>query len=393
MSSLPVFGHAFRICFLLAAIWAAITVPIWLLAYSALFSLPDTYGGLNWHAHELIFGYAAIVVCGFLFTAIPNWTGRLPVNGWPLISLILLWGAGRIAMLTADMLGQLTAAIIDILFLAAVLGAAAREIIVGKNWRNLRVLILVLWLLLANILFHTSVLAHHPTDISLRASVAALVALITLVGGRLTPSFTRNWLVKYKISRLPAPFGRLDAVAITAAVVTLFAWIAAPKGIPTAILAALASIFLTWRLSRWQGWKTWREPLLVILHIGYAFVPIGFAFLAVHAARPDLVPESAVTHTWTAGAIGTMTLAVMTRASLGHTGHALTATRGTILIYGAIVAAATLRIVASLAKDWYVPLLNMSGLAWIIAFLAFILIYGPILISERRVKNTNRLTM
>lgn len=290
-------------------------------------------------------------------------------------------------MLTADVLGQPTAAIIDVLFLTTVLAAAAREIIAGKNWRNLRVLFIVLWLLLANILFHASVLAHHATDISLRASVAALVALITLVGGRLTPSFTRNWLVKHNVSRLPAPFGRLDAVAIGVAVVALFAWIAAPTGIPTAILAVLAAIFLAWRLSRWQGWKTWREPLLVILHIGYAFVPIGFAFLAVQAAKPDLVPESAVMHTWTAGAIGTMTLAVMTRASLGHTGHAPTATRGTTLIYGAVVAAATLRIAASLAKDWYVPLLNMSGLAWMIAFLAFILIYGPILISELRGSN------
>lgn len=296
MSSLPVFRHAFRICFLLAAIWAAIAVPIWLLSYSGLFSFPDTHGGLNWHAHELIFGYAAMVVCGFLFTAIPNWTGRLPVNGWPLIGLVVLWSAGRIAMLTADTLGPLTAAIIDILFLAAVLAAAAREIVAGKNWRNLRVLILVLWLLLANILFHASVLAHHATDISLRAAVAALVALITLVGGRLTPSFTRNWLVKHNVSRLPAPFGRLDAIAIAAAVVALFAWTAAPTGILIAILAAFAAIFLAWRLSRWQGWKTWHEPLLVILHIGYAFIPIGFAFLAVHAARPDLVPESAMTH-------------------------------------------------------------------------------------------------
>jgi uncharacterized protein involved in response to NO len=290
-------------------------------------------------------------------------------------------------MLTADTLGQLPAAIIDVLFLVMVLAAAAREIITGKNWRNLRVLVLVLWLLLANILFHVSVLADHATDISLRASVAALIALITLVGGRLAPSFTRNWLVKHNVSDLPAPFSRLDAIAIAAAVVALFAWIAAPTGTPTATVAALAAILLAWRLSRWQGWKTWREPLLVILHIGYAFVPIGFAFLAVYATRPDLVPESAVIHAWTAGAIGTMTLAVMTRASLGHTGHALTATYGTILIYGAIVTAATLRILAPFAKEWHVTLLDMSGLAWMVAFLSFVLVYGPILVSERRGNN------
>ncbi|MGH9638084.1 MAG: NnrS family protein [Candidatus Angelobacter sp.] len=387
MPSLPVFRHAFRICFLLAAIWAAMAIPIWLLTYSGFFNLPDVYGGLNWHAHELIFGYAAMVICGFLFTAIPNWTGRLPVARWPLIGLVSLWVAGRIAMLTAGIVGQLPAAIVDVLFLAVVIATAAREIIAGKNWRNLRVLIIILWLLIANILFHTSILAHYATNVSLRASVAALIALITLIGGRLTPSFTRNWLVKRDALRLPASFGRLDAIAIATSVIALLTWTVAPAGTATAILAILAAISLTWRLLRWQGWKTWREPLLVILHIGYTFVPMGFAFLAVHAVRPDIVPEGAVIHAWTAGAIGTMTLAVMTRASLGHTGHALTATHGTAMIYGAVITAAIFRITASFAQEWHIPLLNISGLAWMLAFLAFSLIYGPILITDSKRKN------
>jgi uncharacterized protein involved in response to NO len=379
----PILLHAFRICFLLAAVWAAAAVPLWLLSYSGIIRLSDTYGDLNWHAHELIFGYAALVVCGFLFTAIPNWTGRLPVSGWPLAGLIFLWLAGRVAMAATSIIGPEAATGIDVLFLAAVLTVAAREIIAGKNWRNLRVLILVLWLLFANVLFHALVLTNHATDLSLRGSVGALIALITLVGGRLTPSFTRNWLVKRGATRLPAPFGRLDAIAIGTGVAGLFAWIAAPTGAFTAAVAALAAILLAWRLLRWRGWTTWREPLLAILHVGYAFVPLGFALLAENAVRPDLVPVSAVTHAWTAGAIGVMTLAVMTRASLGHTGHALTATRGTILIYVAIVSAAVLRIIAPFCSDWTVPLLNISGTAWSLSFLIFALTYGPILASRR----------
>lgn len=384
MSYRALFQHAFRICFLLAAIWAAAAVPLWLLSYTGTISLADGYGDLNWHAHELIFGYAALVVCGFLFTAIPNWTGRLPVAGWPLVILILIWLAGRVAMVSAQHIGLPAAAAIDLLFLATVLAVAGREIVAGRNWRNLRVLIVVTWLLLANGLFHAAALGYCPMDVSLRASVGALIALITLIGGRLAPSFTRNWLVKHGAARLPAPFGPLDATAIAASVVGLIVWAIAPTGAPTAATAALAAILLAWRLSRWQGWNTWREPLLVILHIGYAFVPLGFALLAVNAVRPDLVPANAVTHAWTAGAIGTMTLAVMTRASLGHTGHALTATRGTLLIYLAILSAATLRIAAPFAHEWYVPLLTASGIAWLLAFSTFALSYGPMLATWRR---------
>jgi uncharacterized protein involved in response to NO len=382
----PILLHAFRICFLLAAIWAAAAVPLWLLSYSGIISLSSAYGDVNWHAHELVFGYAALVVCGFLFTAIPNWTGRLPVSGWPLAALVFLWLAGRAAMAMASVIGLATAAGVDVLFLAAVLVVAAREIIAGKNWRNLRVLVLVLWLSLANVLFHTLVLTGHAADVSLRGSVGALVALITLVGGRLAPSFTRNWLVKRNATHLSAPFGRLDAIAMGAGVAGLFAWIASPTDDFTAILAALAAILLAWRLLRWRGWETWQEPLLAILHVGYAFVPLGFALLAVNAIRPDLVPANAVTHAWTAGAIGVMTLAVMTRASLGHTGYALTATRGTILIYVAIVLAAILRVIAPFCDAWSLPLLNVAGAAWSLSFLIFVLIYTPILTSQRRSK-------
>lgn len=384
MTCPPILQYAFRICFLLAAAWAAAAVPLWLLSHSGVIGLSRSYGDMNWHAHELIFGYTALVICGFLFTAIPNWTGREPLRGWPLAVLVLLWLCGRIAILTADSIGPAAAAVIDMLFLMAVLTVAAREIIAGKNWRNLRVLLLVLWLIAGNILFHVAFVSGQSTDMSLRLSIAALMALITLIGGRLTPTFTRNWLVKRGETRLPASFDRLDALGITASVIGLLTWAAAPSGMPTAILATIAAVLLTWRLWRWRGWATWREPLLLILHIGYAFIPLGFALLAVNALRPDVAPANAVTHAWTVGGIGIMTLAVMTRASLGHTGQALTADRGTILIYVAIVAAAALRIAVPFAPDIYIALLATSGIAWTIAFIGFVTLYGPLLVSSRK---------
>jgi len=383
MNSPPLFQHAFRACFLFAAVWAVAAVPLWLLSYSGFLNLSTIYGDVNWHAHEMIFGYTALVICGFLFTAIPNWTGRLPVKGLPLLALMLFWAAGRAAMLLADKLPSGAVAVLDLLFLVAVLIVAFREIIAGKNWRNLRVLAIITWLMLANLWFHIATLTSQPPAMSLRAAVGALIALIILVGGRLTPSFTRNWLVKRGAANLPAPFGYFDALAIATGTIGAIAWVFAPDSRISALVAGFAAILLSSRLLRWRGWATWPEPLLLVLHLGYAFIPLGFACMAVSVLRPDLLPATVVTHTWTVGAIGTMTLAVMTRASLGHTGHALTASRATVAIYLAIMLAAALRIAAPLAGGLTLPLLVLSGLAWTSAFVGFVAAYGPILTAPR----------
>jgi uncharacterized protein involved in response to NO len=241
--------------------------------------------------------------------------------------------------------------------------------------------VIVFWLFAANAAFHAAVLSGTMLDLSLRGAVGALVALITLIGGRLTPSFTRNWLVKRDPSRLPAPFGTLDALAIGSGVVALLAWVIAPDGRVTTALAALAALLLTARLVRWRGYLTFAEPLLAILHLGYAFVPLGFALAAGHALWPETIPAAAVIHAWTAGAVGTMTLAVMTRASLGHTGHALTAGPGTMFIYAAILTAAVLRVAAPFSGEAYMPLLAVAGTAWVAAFATFVILYGPILVA------------
>jgi uncharacterized protein involved in response to NO len=382
-AGVPVLRQAFRICFLVAALWAVVAVPVWLFAYAGWIDISATYNPVDWHAHELVFGYVALVLCGFLFTAIPNWTGRLPFSGWPLAALVLVWAAGRVAMLAAGLIGPLPAAIIDVAFLLAVLLTAAREVTAGKNWRNLPVLALVFCLLAGNVLFHVANYAGWPTDVSLRLSIGALIGLITLVGGRITPSFTHNYLVRQKASGLPASFSRFDIAAMVMAVLAIVAWIAAPDGPVTAAAAALAAVLLAIRVGRWRGWLAWREPLVVVLHVGYAFVAVGFALTAAAAAWPAVMPASGAMHAWTVGAIGTMTLAVMTRASLGHTGHALTAGPGTMFIYAAILTAAVLRIVAPFAGEAYMPLLSVAGTAWVVAFVAFVVLYGPILVAAR----------
>jgi uncharacterized protein involved in response to NO len=358
-------------------------MPLWLAAYSGWIVVSPAYGAMNWHAHEMVFGYAAMVICGFLFTAIPNWTGRPPVRGWALAILVLLWAIGRGAMLLADTFGIAATAIADLSFLAAVLAVAAREIVVARSWRSLPVLALVGWLTLANVWFHASAFMGGAADMAMRTALGALIALIILIGGRLAPNFTRNWLAKRNATSLPAEFGRWDAAAIAAGVAGVAAWVAAPQGGVTAALAALAAALLARRLARWRGWATWSEPLLLVLHLGYGFVPLGFALLAISALRPDAVPGGVAIHAWAAGAVGTMTLAVMTRATLGHTGRALTATGATTAIYAAILTAAVSRVVAPLAGDLFLPLVLLSGACWTLAFLGFVAIYGPFAVAPR----------
>jgi uncharacterized protein involved in response to NO len=388
--TMPVlFTQSFRVCFLLAAAWAAASVPLWLAAYWGVLELPAAYGGPAWHAHELVFGYGALVVTGFLFTAIPNWTGRPPPGAAQLTTLAALWIAGRLALASAETIGLPAAATIDGLFLLAVVTMAAREVIAGDNRRNLVVVVLVGLLLAANAWFHVSAIldsaghSHGATHGHFRAGIAVLLALIVLIGGRIVPNFTRNWLSRSASAKLPAPTSKLDMAASAAGVVALLGWIFAPDSLSTGVLALVAGLALLVRLARWRGWETWREPLLAVLHAGYLFVPAGFLLLAGALLAPDYVPHDAALHAWTAGAIGVMTLAVMTRASLGHTGRPLAATPGTTAIYGLILAAALLRTAAPFVPEHYLHLIAAAGLAWTLAFGGFVAIYGPFLLAPR----------
>lgn len=376
-----IFDQGFRPFFLLAGLWGGLTVPLWLASYGGIVEIAPAYGDRNWHAHELLFGYAATAVAGFLLTAIPNWTGRLPVRGWPLAALAGIWVAGRAAMLSAEMMGLVAAAIIDLAFLGALIALALREIIRGRNWRNLVVIGFVTLLFIANTLFHVSVATGGEPYLALRMAIATLIMLIVLIGGRIVPSFTRNWLAK-RGGTLPASFGRIDRIAMVASALALIAWVTMPFAASTAVLAAVASLALMLRLARWRGWATFREPLLLVLHLGYLFVPLGF--LAISAGPWVSVPHGSVVHLWTVGAIGTMTLAVITRASLGHTGRILTASPVTTALYAAMIGAALLRALGPVTPI-YAELLLLSAAAWSAALLGFAIAFWPVLTGPRRV--------
>lgn len=375
----------FRPFFLLSALWACIGIPLWLALYGGGVTLPTVLPPAVWHAHEMIFGFAAATVAGFLLTAIPNWTGRMPLQGWPLAILVLLWAAGRIGVLLSAALGPVAAAALDLLFPAAFLAVVTREILAGRNWRNLPMVAVLAGLLLANALVHAGALGLADTAaFGNRFGIAILLLLISLVGGRIIPSFTRNWLVKQRPDvPAPVPANRFDTCVLSVSAAALAAWLFAPDTFATALICLATGFAHALRLRRWRGLATLREPLLWVLHLGYAWLAAGFCLLGLQIVVPWL-PSFTALHALTVGAIGTMTLAVMTRATLGHTGRPLRASRGTTAIYVLATVAALLRLFAPFAQAEYLPALWLAGLAWSAAFGLFVLLYLPALALPRK---------
>lgn len=345
--------------------------------------LPIALDAVAWHYHELLFGYVGAVLAGFALTAIPNWTGRLPLRGAPLLVLVLFWLAGRLAMMVSGQIGSWPAAAVDLLFLAALTAVVAREILAGRNWRNLPLVAAVFLLFLCNAISHADPLGLMDSAGWIqKLTIAVVIVLIGLIGGRIIPSFSRNWLVKRDGVRLPVPFNSFDRFTLAVTAVALVWWAGAPLGPVSGGLSALAAALNLARLARWQGVATRAEPLLWVLHLAYLWVPIGLLLLALASWLPG-VPQTSAFHALTVGAIGTMTLAVMSRATLGHTNRPLHAGAGLTLAYLLMTAAALLRIAASFWDGLFETLAWSATVAWIVAFLFYLGVCGPLLVKRQ----------
>ncbi len=363
----------FRPFFLGATLFALFAVPVWIWVFV---SAPPEMSGFDayaWHIHEMLFGYLGAVLTGFLFTAIPNWTGRLPLRGPVLGLLALLWLAGRLAV--AAWPGHPGAAVVDIAFLLVIACFAWREILAGRNWRNAPICLLVSLLAVANLLFWLPAAG----DVGWRLGLGVAALLIALVGGRIVPSFTRNWLAKRDASSLPVPFGTYDKLCLLALAVAFVAWIIEPFANWTGALMMAASALHFVRLLRWRPWLTVVEPLLLVLHLGYGWLILAMLLMGCAILGFGGIQPTAALHALSVGAVGTMTLGVMARATLGHSGRALTADRGTTVIIGAITLSALLRVAAPNLPMAYDTVIVASGLAWCVAFGLFVAVYGPIL--------------
>lgn len=370
----------FRPFFLSAALFAVLAIGLWVLALRGIELVEPGYGMTMWHMHEMLFGYGPAVLCGFLLTAVPNWTGRKPLKGRALVALWLLWFAGRVVMVAPVPVAMMVA--LDAAFLPVLALVIMREIIAGRNWRNMVVLVPIGLIAMANGIFHAEAVASGYSEYGVRLGLGALTFLLMLIGGRIVPAFTRNWLVKHGSDRRPVPMSRLDGIILLASVVGLILWVVLPVGVATGLVLALIALAHVLRLARWAGLATRADPLLFVLHVAYAMIPAGLGLMAVSAGLDDQGAWIAALHLLGIGAVGGMTLSVMIRASLGHTGQPLKADMWLVAALALIFAAAGGRVLAGFVPDqsmW----IDLSATCWIAGFALFVLRIGPSLLRQR----------
>ena len=376
------FSYGFRPFFLGGAAWAIIAMALWIATVSGIIDIGGSYGSHSWHAHEMIFGFSSAILAGFLLTAVPNWTGRLPVSGWPLAILFHLWLCGRVALLVTDLIDPWFAVFVDSLFMPTLLFICAREVIAGKKWRDLKVVGGLVALSLANFYFHYEVMVEGHAALGARLAISAYVVLVTVIGGRMIPSFTHNWLNKRGRTDFPVAYNRFDAAAILVGILALAQWVFTPGEVWTALSAFMAAGMQMARLVRWKGWTTKSETLVAVLHLGYLFVPIGFAGIGLSAL--GMFDQVATLHVINVGTVAGMMLAVMTRATRGHTGRALASSWMTNLSYIFIFSCAVVRPLTGVFQGGAMTVYAVSAICWIGAFALYLVEYGPMLVGARR---------
>lgn len=376
----------FRPFFVGAAAWAVISLAVWImilfdLAHSQLFEDP-----LAWHRHEMLFGFVGAAIAGFALTAVPNWTGRLPIAGGPLAMLFGIWVAGRLLPFLVSP-ENLLLLIIEPGFYVLLALLLAREIIKSRN-RNFPIVAVIGLFGIADLVDRVAMAGLlEMTKIGWQSGLALVVFLISVIGGRIVPSFTRNWLMAQHAGEpMPTQPDRFDKVVLVFTALALMLWLFWPSSVPTGVGLIATAIAHFVRLVRWQGWRCRTNALLSILHVGYLWLPAGLFLLAL--AQLTLVSETAAIHALTAGAMATMILAVMSRASLGHTGRELAASKLTTIAFVLINIAAVMRVSAALGIEEQRITLILAAFAWFAAFGLFLLEYIPILFSESNKKGS-----
>ena len=378
------FGYGFRPFFLLAALYAPMAVAAWLLVLTGVLPDPSYIGGPLLHSHEMVFGFAVAGVLGFLTTALPNFAGATPITGRPLALLAAVWLVARLALWMSDWLPPPLVAAADLALVPLALALLLRSLPPHPNRRMLVFPALFTLFELANALVHAEALGWTrdtgAAGVTLGINLVAI--LVAIIGGRIVPSFTANALRAAGSLLLPRSFRALDATAIGATAAMAVAMLAVGEGPVVGAVALLAGLANAARLSLWRGAQTIRTPILFVLHVGYGWLA-GAQLLRAAAELGGLLPVSAAIHALTVGCFGTMMLAVMSRAALGHTGRALRAHPLTVAAYVLVSVAALARIAVALLPDFQMALLTATAASWIGAFALFLTVYAPILLGPR----------
>jgi uncharacterized protein involved in response to NO len=377
-------GYGFRPFFLAAGIAAVVLVPWWALSVTGSVSLETPWPATLWHGHEMIFGFIGAAVAGFLLTAVPSWTGRRGFAGWPLALLTGLWLLGRLVVATSAHWPLPLTATIDTAFFPALAIMVLPPLVRARN-RNTPLLLVLLALCIANATFYWGLgrsdraLAHG----ALLAALNVILLLVTVIGGRVVPAFTSSALKEHGRGRVIRTWPGVNPLAIGAMVAVALVDLKFPQSKVAGVCAFVAAIVQGIRLAQWGAWRTLRQPIVWILHVAYAWLPIGLALKALALLTTGAFAAFWL-HALTIGVAATMILAVMTRASLGHTGRPLVVSRPTVLAYVLLTAAAIVRVLGLALPDApYAAVLTLAALLWTAAFALFLWVYAPMLLTPR----------
>jgi uncharacterized protein involved in response to NO len=377
---LALFALGFRPFFLLSGLFAILSIALWVPTFVGWFSLNSYYGQIGWHSHEMIFGYTAAVIAGFLLTAVRNWTEMATAQGWTLAALTLIWCLARILPFFPSALPPVLIALVDLSFLPALVVGIGVPLVRRGDRRNLLFLPLIAVFWLANLLVHLALLGFAP-NLAHQAVLLGLdlvVLLIVIMGGRVIPFFTEGALQGVRIKRWSVIewFAIISVIAFTLAE---FLFIDPRIAGGFAGVAAIANGI---RLGGWYTHRLWRVPLLWVLHLGYSWIVAGFMLKAGSALA--VIPPQFTVHAFSLGAIGVLTMGMMARVSLGHTGRPLKVGPGMAIAFAAVnLAAVTRGLLPILHPQWFSQLVILSGGLWLVAYAIFIVVYLPILLQPR----------
>lgn len=376
----PLFALGFRPFFVLAGLSALFLMLAWNAILKGTIPSSHYFPGNYWHAHEMLMGYTAAVITGFLLTAVKNWTGFETITGDKLAGLSLLWLYGRIVPFYAGDLPESLIALIDFSFLPILAYYLSKPILQARNFRNLIFIALLLLLAFGNGLVHAQFIGYalNTAETGLQLIIATIIIMILVIAGRVFPFFTERGLSGTLAIRSP----QMDILAISFATLVFILQIMGIGGIWLAIVSLLAALFNTIRVSGWYVQRIWYVPLLWILYLGYAWIILGFIFTAL--AAYSVVANDLAVHAFTFGGIGLLTLGMMARVTLGHTGRALKASNAIALAFVFINIGAFLRVLLPVAfQNSLTLLIYLATLAWLAAFALFIFVYLPILTTPR----------
>ncbi len=376
----PLLCLGFRIFFALAGSSALILIVLWNAIFKGTLSAENYFPSSYWHAHEMLLGYSVAVIAGFLLTAVKNWTGKPTLTGDKLAGLALLWLYGRILPFYAGLLPDAFIAFIDFTFLPVLAYQISKPVIQARHLKSLVFIGLLLLLTLGNALIHAEMLelCQNTAWIGIQLVVAIIIIMILVIAGRVFPFFTERGLHGTLIIKNPL----LDALSIGSAVAVFALQLSAVSGLFLALTAIFAMAVNSARLAGWYVQRIWYVPLLWILYTGYAWIILGFILTAL-SAYSWVLPSLAL-HAFTLGGIGVLTLGMMARVSLGHTGRALRVSNAMAVGFVLINVAALLRVLLPLAlPNWYNLIIYGSTLSWLAAFSLFMFVYAPILTSAR----------